>query len=598
MSNITRQTFIKQSLGISAIAMLNPFSTDLYAMGAGLGAENRTNNDEFYRRLVNANDKKAASIMESMGAEITQLRRSLGYDMAVLAASYSSPLSSYRKSAALIPYMEKIINFLLAAQYADGTLDLGNLGSPPDTAFIMDPLCGAAVILKGQKGKALNGVKDNLKTFLQKAGDALTVGGVHTPNHRWVVSAALARVNELYPNQKYVNRINDWLGEGIYIDSDGNYLERSRIYSEVENRAFITMARLLNMPRLYEPVRKNLAATYYYLEPNGELVTHNSRRQDQFRTKDILDYYHLYRYMAILDKNGEFAAITKLIEGVEGFEEEIMSYSLYYFMEEPLLKGELPPLTPPPVNYEKFFPATSLARIRRGNTTTTIFGGTDWPLIIGSGRSTSPNFFSFTKGEAVLKYMRLSSGFFSTGYFRSDGLKKEGDRFVLHRTLEVPYYQPLAAEHRKADGDYKLSQSIDGRFWNKMDFENRPVSNVKTLETTVSVVPKGESNEVTIRVNGEEKVPITIELCFNEGGKLMGVSPANDELGNNFLAEGMGRYQFGNDTINFGPGIQAHKRIHGLAGEMYSSHFGSLRTEGMHVYLTGITPFEHKLTFS
>ena len=48
----------------------------------------------------------------------------------------------------------------------------------------------------------------------------------------------------------------------------------------------------------------------------------------------------------------------------------------------------------------------------------------------------------------------------------------------------------------------------------------------------------------------------------------------------------------------FGPGIGSVKPIRGLEGERYSTYFGSLRTEGMHVYLSGVTPFQHKLTFS
>jgi hypothetical protein len=48
-----------------------------------------------------------------------------------------------------------------------------------------------------------------------------------------VISAALARINKLYPNKKYIARIEEWLGEGVYIDSDGHYPERSRLYAGV-----------------------------------------------------------------------------------------------------------------------------------------------------------------------------------------------------------------------------------------------------------------------------------------------------------------------------------------------------------------------------
>lgn len=73
----------------------------------------------------------------------------------------------------------------------------------------------------------------------------------------------------------------------------------------------------------------------------------------------------------------------------------------------------------------------------------TIFGGTDKPTIISSGRSTVASFITFRKGEAILKYMRFSTDFISTGYFKSDGLKKEGNKYILSQKIEAPYYQPL-----------------------------------------------------------------------------------------------------------------------------------------------------------
>jgi hypothetical protein len=592
MDHINRHTFLKQTVGIGALAVWNPFSPALLARAAGYAPEK----DAIFSRLVQANDSRVGTLLTTLGGGISTLRRSLGFDFAALAASYCCPASRYHRQAALPPAMVRIVQYLQTAQGPDGTLDLGNLGSPPDTAFILEPLCAGTSLLLPQKNKALNQVKQEIKKFIVRAGEGLTAGGVHTPNHRWVVSAALARIHALYPNPKYISRIDDWLGEGVFIDADGHYPERSSNYAEVEDRCFITLARLLNRPALLEPARRNLEMTWYYLEPNGELVTNDSRRQDQFSGKSVLDFYHHYRYLAIRDQNGQFAAITQFIEQVKGFEEEILPNSLFYFLEEPLLQKPLPALSPPPVSFDKLFGTTHLARIRRGDTTTTIFGGVDWPLIIASGRSTSANFFSFRKGEAILKYLRLSPGFFSTGYFRSEGLRKDGNSYVLYKKLEVPYYQPLPAELRNPPGDYKLSPSIDGRFWNKMDFSNRPVSNVKTLETTVTVTESDGRNELAFRVGGAENVPVTIELCFQEGGTLTGVTPVNDAQGNSFLEKGMGQYQFGRDTIAFGPGILAHKRIRGLEGEMYSSHFGTLRTEGMYVYLTGITPFEHKIT--
>ncbi|WP_080056392.1 hypothetical protein [Spirosoma aerolatum] len=588
METISRKAFIQHCLGLGTLAGL-PF------LPATAWAEERVD-DDFYKKIVVANEQEVAKLLKSLTAEITEVRRRAGYDLSNLAAAFCETTSTFYQNEELIRGMSKIIRFLLKAQHTDGTLDFGNLASPPDTAFILEPLTAAATILKHTNQASLNDVKAQLKTFIVKAGEALRTGGVHTPNHRWVVSAALAKINALYPDTGYVKRIHEWLAEGVYIDDEGNYLERSMNYSVVIDRALITMASLLPMPSLFGPVRKNLDLVYVHCEPNGELVTVDSRRQDQYAPIGILNFYHEYRFMAIHDNKPEWAAITRYIETLPGFTDRVLNDLLAVFLEEPLYKKPLPTPKAPSVNFEVFYRHTNLVRIRRSDTTTTLFGGTDFPIIIASGRSNSPNFFSFRKGAAILKYMRLSTDFFSTGYFHSQGVRHEAGRYILHQKIEAPYYQPLPAQYRKANGDYAHSQSTDGRFWNKMDFSHRPQSNIKTLETTITAHETTGRNELTVRVTSEAGVHVTLELCFKEGGTLTGVSPQDGSADNFFLKNGMGQYTTGADTIQFGPGVYHHGKTTGLEGELYSSHFGSLRTTGMHVYLTGITPFEHTIT--
>lgn len=584
MSNITRKAFLKQCLGVGTLLTFSP-----YLAWAD-------DNDDFFVKVVQANNQEVDKLTKALEPEITEIRRRLGFDFANLSAALAEPTSRFYQKDTLVPYMAKILRFLIQYQKTDGTLDLGNLASPPDTAFILEPICAADVILRKLTMPALSEVKTLLKDFILKAGEAMRTGGVHTPNHRWVISAALARINDLYPDKKYVNRIDEWLSENIFIDADGHYLERSMIYGEVTDNCLITVARLLKRPKLYDYVRKNLRMTYYYMEPNGEIVTNDSRRQDQFIGMNVLPFYLDYRHMALHDNNAEFAAISKQIEQTKGFDEKTMPDLLAFFTEDPELRKPLPKPAILNTNFEQFFKTTNLVRIRRKDTTMTIFGGTDKPTIIGSGRSTSANFFTFRKGEAILKYMRFSTDFFSTGYFRSDGLKKDGNKYILSQKIEAPYYQPLPAKFKRADGDYKHSKSTDGRFWNKMDFENRPQSNIKNIETTISVEEKNGGAELNFAVKGADGVRVTIEFCFKEGGELIGLKKFDDAPDNYTLESGTGEYKFGKDSIKFGEGTFKHSRLRGLEGEMYTSHYGSLRTEGMHVFLTGITPFEHKIT--
>lgn len=597
---MNRSKFIKQSLAAGAILWVDPF-TGLFAQNKIPG--NKNSDSTIFQQLVTANDAQVEKLLLT-DYDKKDFSRRLAGEFAILTASYCCGTSKYFGNPSLLQTMQKIAQHLLRAQTADGTVNVGNLESPPDTAFVVEVVAAPAFVLQKDNTAAVTELRNNLKIFLVKAGDALVSGGVHTPNHRWVISAALAKINAIYPSPKYVQRIDEWLAEGIFINSDGNYAERSRIYSMVENTAFLTMGRLLNRPSLFEPVKKNLETTWYYTEPNGDLVTNDSRRQDQYTairpdanvSSNIVNYYLLYRYMAIERKNGFFAAITKMIEGLPGFEERMLNRALITFLEDPILQNELPPASSLPVDYEKLFAQSGLLRIRRNSAATTFFGGADLPLTIASGRSNSPDFYAYRKGDAVLQYMRLSTSFFSTGYFYSDGLKKEGNRYVLYKKTEVPYYQPLLKTLRKNDGDYLLSESIDGRFWNKMDFKNRPVSNVKTMEVSVTLTEQNGRNELLFDIKGFPGVLVSIEICFKEGGKLSGVTAMDN--GNHFLESGTGTYEYGNDKISFGPGTVAHKNITGLEGERYSTHFGSLRTEGMHVYLTGVTPFVHQLTFS
>lgn len=584
MQPISRAQFLKRSMQLGGSILLTQIPFSSFSSSAPT--------NELMQRMIRANDERVTKLLTT---DKQYSGRGLGHDLACLSAAYTTATSIYFHKEELIVAIKDVLNVLKSSQSEDGTLNFGNLESPPDTGFLLESTTAAAKILLTDGSSALKEVNESLKAFIQKAANGLIVGGVHTPNHRWVVCAALSKINKLFPDPRIVNRINDWLGEGIFIDADGHYPERSQNYAVVEDNSLITMAIMLNKKELLVPVRRNLDMTYYYMEPNGDLVVNDSRRQDQWSSIRLTNFYFHYRFMALHDKNGKYAAITRIIEGFPEFEQQVVKQSLYRFLEEPLLQEALPTITLPELSFEKLFPTSSLLRIRRNDMTATLFGGTDLPLLIASGRSCSPNIFSYRKGETILKYLRLSSSFFSTGYFYSNGLRKTPNGYVLHSKLDVPYYQPLPKDKRRQDGDYTLSPSIDDRFWNKMDFKNRPVSNVKSLDTTVTLNEQNGKVDLKFDVQGPKGVLVTIELCFKEGGKLSGVQQG---MGDNlFLEAGEGVYTFGKDAIHFGPGANEHKMVVQLEGERYATHFGSLRTEGMHVFITGKTPFTHTLTF-
>ncbi|MBC7369881.1 MAG: hypothetical protein H7343_24210 [Undibacterium sp.] len=123
-------------------------------------------------------------------------------------------------------------------------------------------------------------------------------------------------------------------------------------------------------------------------------------------------------------------------------------------MESPAPGAGLPPSSPLPENFTRHFANSGLVRIRRRATTATIFGGGDWAALrdIASGLATNPTLFKYRKGAAILEPVRLAPGFFSLGYFRSEGLvpTPAAPGWLLHQTMRAAYYQPLPAERRNA----------------------------------------------------------------------------------------------------------------------------------------------------
>jgi len=588
---ITRRGFVRDALG-TAVAFSGLAGSEL-ARAAGTEPVE----DAYYRELVKANDAYLPSLLSSAkGARRFAGTRGLGEAIDALAAAYCAPESVHFESDAILAALDRNADQLLAEQHADGSIDSGNLYSPPDTSFVTQTVAMALSVLRRAHQPQLAPLQAKLEKFLLAAGEALVTGGIHTPNHRWVLCSALAQLNSLFPSAKYVNRIDDWLDEGVYCDADGQFAERSTgIYSRVVDNAMITMARLLNRPELLEPVRRNLEMTRFYMHPNGELETVGSRRQDQNMQAWISNYYLQYRYMAIHDNNHQFASVAHFAEqlGLEQAEDRI---PLIEFLDEPLYRRPLPALEPLPSNYSRFFRNSALARIRRGSTSATIYGGSDWPLGLQSGLAGNPTFFNFRKGNAVLESVRLMPVFFSEGAFRSAGMTEVANGYSLHQTLSVPYYQPLPKHLRNPQGDYPLTPA-GNRFWSKMNFPERPVSNVQSLEQKVTVTEHNGAFELTFEVGGHDRVPVIIELAFRREGKLEGVEPGHARADLSFLRQGTGRFKVGNDVITFGPGQADHEMIR-MEATTSEAHYGAVRQEGYKVYITGYTPLRKTLTIA
>lgn len=482
-------------------------------------------------------------------------------------SAYACKYSKYYQSKALELPLQRAMKCMLNNQHEDGTIDLysTNFHSTPDTAFLVNYISPVFVILKRMNPDGLAVFLADTEQFFNNASKCFRVGGIHTPNHRWVVCSALARINSFFPDKRLVDRIDEWLAEGIDQDPDGQFTEQSvSIYSPTCDNMFITMGRLLQRNELMDVARKNLDMTLYYIQPGGEVLTDASGRQDSGTIGYVDRYYYAYRYFAIKENKQDYASVCKLIEN--NFPEKI-SWYLPKLLEDPIFEKPLPAPAAISNSYFKQFSHSGVIRIRRGDMDASVI-------------EHNPTFFSFMKGSAVLQSMRLSAAHFgSRGQFTADATEVNGETITLRKSVTHGYYQPYPEDKIPGDGD-----------WDSMPRSNRKMSELQTVDYAIEISERDKKVTMKIKLEGTPHIPVSMELNFREGGELKGVSTNPNLDDAYFLEDVYGVYQSGSDSIKFGPGIGLHKwaEIRGMTPKQ----------KGLSVYLTGYTPFEHTLEFS
>jgi hypothetical protein len=471
-----------------------------------------------------------------------------------LAASFVHPRSAFHRSAVLLERIRLAAGYLERAQSPQGNIDLltTNFNSPPDTGFVVHHVATAAAVGRLSGTEEIASV---LRPFLVRAGAGMADGGVHTPNHRWVICSALAQINELFPDPRWLRRIDEWLAEGIDIDRDGQFTERSTLtYNVVTDRALLVMAAKLKRPELLEPVRQNLRSLLYLLHDDGEVVTEISRRQDQFTRGGTSGYWFPLTYLALNDKDPQFATLARRSEA---------GARLSTLLEYPQLLQPLPAGAPLPTDFERSFPDVGIARIRRGPLSATLTLG-------GASR-----ILSFRYGDVVVEGVRFATAFFGKGQFVPDAAEKRGPAYVFRQALEAPYYQPLAREVTPATWGATRAQ--------------RRQSEVCRLEQSAEVVEGRNGFSVRMRAEGTAGVPVSVEIGFREGGRFEGCRALRATPGSYALAAGTATYRAGANQIRFGPGDAPHEYVQLRGGEP--------KLPGDSVYITGFTPFDRTIVF-
>ena len=260
--------------------------------------------------------------------------------------------------------------FLLSRQHADGRLDLGGAYSPNEAGF---PATGLAIAYARLQARPLDPLIDLLpllETFLRRAGEAILAGSAYTANHRWTAACApLAALHRLWPDPRYLAKIEDYLSDGLDCDADGCWFEeRSPNYNGVANMGVLALAGLLDRADLNDVVVRNGRFVLRCLQPNGEIDSSFSLRQDRAEPGCRPATYGVARRWAQLTGDGRFTALAqRLLPTVQPLHEIV---PLLFQMEDH--PGALPAARPIEDRYDEHFSNTSIFRRRRGRTALTL----------------------------------------------------------------------------------------------------------------------------------------------------------------------------------------------------------------------------------
>ncbi|HEX2143075.1 MAG TPA: hypothetical protein VHG10_01080 [Glycomyces sp.] len=539
--------------------------------------------DEVFLAAVTASaDERAREVLDGVDALLAGVphHRAVMSAAKTLVACGVHPESVHYGSEQGASAAARLVEYLAGMQGENGLFDSENLSSPPDTAFTINDLCDTYALLQSSTApEALQPLAGALERIALAAAEPLRLGGVHTPNHRWELSAALARLHRHWPDERLVARVDQWLAEGIDIAPDGMYSERSANYAlHVSNPSLTAIGIGLDRPELLDAVCRNLEAIAATALPDGTVETVHSRRQDQRGTISLAPFLMQFRRFAIARDRGDFAAVVEeILEAPPVYPADVLAEILL----EPALAGPLP-AAEPRKRARSVFDSAGLAVVRDGNFAVSVFGGSDYAGQgrIRSGLASNPTFLRMFVGVAVLDSVRLSRDFFGLGPFRADQMEPTEGGFVLREQVSAAYYGPLPIERLQADGVYELTD--EGRFSAAMDFTHRPTEGV-ALETEIAVQIGEKEVRLDIAAN-PGRVGQVLELAFRSGGRFEGAR----EVPEGFEPTGAEcSYRCGPDRITVtlqGEGPSGPRPFY-HPGEDYTHLSGTDAVDGMRLYV-------------
>lgn len=492
--------------------------------------------------------------------------------MALWASALINEDSRFYHDKELLISLELGARYMLRFQHDDGTISppWTNMHSPPDTAFVVCGLAQVYELLAAHAWEPLRQVAEDIRLFLERTVPALLTGGCHTPNHRWVITAALGFMYKLTGRTELKERANQWLAEGMDCTEDGEWTERSNgIYNAVSDIVLFYAAELFDRPELLEPVRRNLRMMAYMIHPDGEVVTDYSGRQDFGSNYDMGSYFLVAKLMASLDREPQFAAIAELAGDALKHPGWLPNNALIGLLRYQELRDctvqpvELPDLYRVVINdgypRERYLSGIEaaghggriyhsrlhldfgapVARHRSGATSATVITETN-------------SFFALRHGAARLLAVQIATSF-EPGFVKLKRLEELESGYRLTATESKGYYGPVP----KRD----LPESAGGAVspWYLLPHHLREVTHEQQHQVEVVLTESEQGWKIRVRCEQPEVLMTQISFVLGNEGVLSGKGLMPAAAGTQFWEKGTVRLTAGSDWMELDGGAHEHR---------------------------------------
>ena len=422
--------------------------------------------------------------------------RTAGFMVSQLIIAYVLDESEHCHQPEVLSVILSMLDYLRRNRRASGCFDLitCNFDTAPDTAFTLNQLMDAYAVLDGREAPGLEEIRTGLRELIERAGEGIVSGGFHTPNHRWAISAALKEAARICGRPDFDRCADRYLGEGLDINEDGEFAERSAgTYNVVNDEQMIRLYLLTQDPHYLRAARANLTMMLHYFEPDGSIFTLNSTRQDFGHKIYPAGYFILYLLTGYLSKDPDFAAWANLMAQYCA-SARIVPYGLPWLLRFPELQQYAPAM--PDLHgldhYSRLYADSGIARWRRRDLTCTVL--TDRPDFL----------HIMHKGMALT--LAIYSNVCEKRNFRAGQIRMTEKGCHLSCRMDSWYYLPF-------DGN-----GPDTRDWWQMDNVHSRQRQIRdALVTDIDIEVEEDGILLHLRWSGLTGVPIRLEFGFTPG---------------------------------------------------------------------------------